>query len=30
MSFDDFNYGLLNDYIFNVVRSTIESIDKSS
>lgn len=30
MSFDDYNYRLLNDYIFNVIRSTIQSDDKSS
>ncbi|CDW78389.1 ankyrin repeat domain containing protein [Stylonychia lemnae] len=30
MSFDDFNYGLLNDYIFNMIKSTIESQEKSS
>ena len=25
MSFDDYNYNLLNDYVFNLVQSTIES-----
>ena len=29
MSFDDFNYGLLNDYIFNVVRSLHSDDDYS-
>jgi len=29
MSFDDYNYGLLNDYIFNVVKSTLQSEDQS-
>ena len=27
MSFDDYNYNLLNDYVFNLVRSTYESDD---
>eukprot|EP00347_Sterkiella_histriomuscorum_P014287 403361452 len=30
MSFDDYNYGLLNDFIFNAIRSTIQSDDRSS
>lgn len=30
MSFDDYNYKQLNDYIFNVIRSTIQSDDRSS
>ena len=30
MSFDDYNYRILNEHIFNIVRSTIQSEEKSN